>query len=68
MPDIHVVSRNELIFDGKTYRCAVGLNGFTDTPAEGGKATRRATIAVLGLNDARCIELRLELLALERLA
>jgi L,D-peptidoglycan transpeptidase YkuD (ErfK/YbiS/YcfS/YnhG family) len=39
MPDIRIISRSELEFDGKTYRCAVGANGFTDTPKEGGKAT-----------------------------
>src|SRR5579872_7615309 len=36
---ITVNQTNSLVFQGKTYRCAVGENGFTDTPKEGGKAT-----------------------------
>jgi L,D-peptidoglycan transpeptidase YkuD (ErfK/YbiS/YcfS/YnhG family) len=39
MSDIHVISKEALTFKGKTYRCAIGPNGFTDTPKEGGKAT-----------------------------
>ncbi len=39
MGDIRVTRADELSFEGKTYRCAVGENGFTGTPREGAKAT-----------------------------
>jgi len=43
MSDIRVISATALEFGGKRYRCAVGANGFTGTPREGGKATPLGT-------------------------
>jgi L,D-peptidoglycan transpeptidase YkuD (ErfK/YbiS/YcfS/YnhG family) len=39
MSDVQVISNNILIHNNKTYRCAVGENGFTGNPKEGDKAT-----------------------------
>lgn len=39
MKDIIVISEDTLIFDGKSYKCAVGKNGFTDNKREGDWAT-----------------------------
>jgi len=36
---IEVISLCELRFLGKTYQCAIGKNGFTDTPEEGAQKT-----------------------------
>ncbi len=37
--NIEVISPDTLRFLGKTYRCAIGENGVTDTPQEGAKKT-----------------------------
>ena len=39
MNDITVISKNELQFNGKIYRCSIGENGFTDDKKEGDKKT-----------------------------
>lgn len=39
MSDLYVVSGHELRFEGESCRCAIGPNGFTAAPREGGKAT-----------------------------
>lgn len=39
MTDIRVTGSDRLIFEGKTYRCTIGKNGFTGNHKEGSKAT-----------------------------
>ena len=39
MSNITVISQNELQFNGKIYRCAIGENGFTNDKKEGDKKT-----------------------------
>lgn len=39
MNNIEVISANQLLFDGKTYTCAIGEHGFTTIPKEGAKKT-----------------------------
>ncbi len=39
MNTIEVISANELRFSGKSYKCAIGRNGFTTTPKEGAMKT-----------------------------
>ena len=39
MKNIEVISATELRFLGKSYKCAIGENGFTSTPKEGAKQT-----------------------------
>jgi len=40
------VSKDRLEFSGKTYRCAIGENGFTDAPEEGAKRTPLGSFAL----------------------
>lgn len=37
--NLHVISPTELVFDGKTYRCAIGKNGFSTDKSEGDNCT-----------------------------
>ena len=37
--NLRVVSATELVFDGKTYRCAIGKSGFTKSKIEGDHCT-----------------------------
>jgi L,D-peptidoglycan transpeptidase YkuD (ErfK/YbiS/YcfS/YnhG family) len=46
MGDITVRSENELVFNGHTYRCAIGRNGFTVSPKEGAKKTPIGSFAL----------------------
>ncbi len=46
MSIIEVTGANVLLFSGKRYRCAVGLNGFTTEPHEGAKKTPVGTFAL----------------------
>jgi len=39
MSDLTVISRDALTFEGATYRCAVGANGFSANRREGSKTT-----------------------------
>ncbi len=39
MPVLHVVSERELTFNGRTYHCAIGEHGFTESKQEGDKCT-----------------------------
>jgi len=43
MSDITVISAHELKMQGKSYRCAIGENGFTRVHKEGDKATPLGT-------------------------
>ena|SRR5579871_4293592 len=40
---IKVISREKLLFQNKSYRCAVGENGFSSSKKEGDKATPSGT-------------------------
>ena len=44
--NIEVISPDTLRFLGKTYRCAIGENGVTDTPEEGAKNTPIGSFAL----------------------
>lgn len=46
MKNIHVINRNELAFSSRTYRCAIGENGFTDAPKEGARKTPLGTYSL----------------------
>jgi len=46
MSNTQIISATELVFDGKTYRCAVGENGFTATPKEGKRQTPLGNFAL----------------------
>lgn len=37
--NLRVISSTELVFDSKTYRCAIGKNGFTRNKVEGDNCT-----------------------------
>lgn len=43
---LHVVSDTQLEFAGKTYRCAIGKNGFTTQKIEGDNCTPLGTFAL----------------------
>lgn len=46
MTNIYVTSPDQLTFLGKTYKCAIGKNGFTREPQEGARKTPVGTFAL----------------------